>query len=588
MSQTANWNANGLEKKPQILKNYCFVCLCSDEEKNLQKYVFQCCSLKEVLQMDSMMLCYLCRRMAQYAESFTQSVQSNQLLLENFQNIMDETLKSVRTQTHPLVNLSSVSLNVIDVTEKDGSAQEESFSVVCSRSRDSVQIKVEMKEEEFMEQLEGDFVGGCDDYQEPFVKDEDDAFTLDTSLKEELQLEDIDGLNLLALKSTLKKNKINKKKTKIKREDDFPDDGKIQRIYITREQCLEEKAKMLLDPKYIEAAFKCGDCAKHFTFKDIYDKHMEKHSQSIGEYECDICKLRMESEDKLVGHMKYHTNRYKCLECGLTRTCRRTILDHVSAYHSEVFHLCPYCSKSFKRQSSIRKHVSQMHRARARVTCAHCHRTYKDNTALRTHMLLKHAKEISAREITKKYACQECGMAFKTPSQLKTHGLKHTDSRDYYCVECDKSFKSDATLKTHLKTTAIHTSYLELPLACEHCDKRFAIRRDLDRHTNRIHLNVKPFACDKCDKNYVNSWSLKQHQLLIHEGYKRPLAFPCSMCDKIFDRKQVLKAHIRTHTGERPYQCSKCPAQFSQSSILRTHDRLIHLKQTRDGRPKVK
>lgn len=75
---------------------------------------------------------------------------------------MDETLKSVRTQTHPLVNLSSVSLNVIDVTEKDGSAQEESFSVVCSRSRDSVQIKVEMKEEEFMEQLEGDFVGGCD------------------------------------------------------------------------------------------------------------------------------------------------------------------------------------------------------------------------------------------------------------------------------------------------------------------------------------------------------------------------------------------------------------------------------------------
>lgn len=54
------------------------------------------------------------------------------------------------------------------------------------------------------------------------MKDEDDAFTLDTSLKEELQLEDIDGLNLLALKSTLKKNKINKKKAKIKREDDFP------------------------------------------------------------------------------------------------------------------------------------------------------------------------------------------------------------------------------------------------------------------------------------------------------------------------------------------------------------------------------
>ncbi|KAH9643955.1 hypothetical protein HF086_016505 [Spodoptera exigua] len=255
----ANWNSESSKEKQQVLNKYCFVCLCTDEEKNLKNYFFQCSSLKEVLQ------------------------------------VMDETLKSVRTQMHPLVNLSSVSLNVIDVMENDGSGLEESFSVVCSRSNSAVQIKLEMKEEEFMEQLEGDLVSGCDD------------------------------------------------------------SDKIQKFFITREQCLEEKAKMLQDSKYIEAAFKCADCAKHFTCKQLYDKHMERHDQ-----------------------------------------------------------------------------------------------------------------------------------------------------------------------------------------------------------------------------------------MLIHEGYKRPLAFPCSMCDKVFDRKQVLKAHLRTHTGERPYQCSKCPAQFSQSSILRTHVRLIHLKLTRDGRPKVK
>ncbi|CAH0697628.1 unnamed protein product [Spodoptera exigua] len=583
----ANWNSESSKEKQQVLNKYCFVCLCTDEEKNLKNYFFQCSSLKEVLQMNNMVLCYLCRKMAQYAETFIQSVQSNQLLLENFQNVMDETLKSVRTQMHPLVNLSSVSLNVIDVMENDGSGLEESFSVVCSRSNSAVQIKLEMKEEEFMEQLEGDLVSGCDDYQEPFVKDEEDAFTLDSSLKEELQLEELDSLNLMTLKATLKKNKIKKKKTKVKKED-YRDSDKIQKFFITREQCLEEKAKMLQDSKYIEAAFKCADCAKHFTCKQLYDKHMERHDQSIGNYECDICKIRTESVDKLVSHLKCHTNRYKCRECGLVRACRTTILDHFSAYHSEgVFYICPYCSKTFKRQACLRKHVSG-HRSRARVHCVHCQRSYKDADGLRAHMLLKHAKEISAREVSKKYVCQECGTAFKTPSHLKTHGLKHTDSRNYYCVECDKSFKSAATLKTHLQTTAKHTKYIELPLKCQHCDKRFAIRRDLERHTNRIHLKLKPFSCDKCDKNYVNSWSLKQHQMLIHEGYKRPLAFPCSMCDKVFDRKQVLKAHLRTHTGERPYQCSKCPAQFSQSSILRTHVRLIHLKLTRDGRPKVK
>ncbi|KAF9409509.1 hypothetical protein HW555_011148 [Spodoptera exigua] len=185
--------------------------------------------------------------------------------------------------------------------------------------------------------------------------------------------------------------------------------------------------------------------------------------QSIGNYECDICKIRTESLDKLVSHLKCHTNRYKCRECGLVRACRTTILDHFSAYHSEgVFHMCPYCSKTFKRQACLRKHVSG-HRSRARVHCVHCQRSYKDADGLRAHMLLKHAKEISAREVSKKYVCQECGTAFKTPSHLKTHGLKHTDSRNYYCVECDKSFKSAATLKTHLQTTAKHTKYIELP-----------------------------------------------------------------------------------------------------------------------------
>lgn len=203
-------------------------------------------------------------------------------------------------------------------------------------------------------------------------------------------------------------------------------------------------------------------------------------------------------------------------------------------------------------------------------------------------MIMKHSKEVSALPISKKFVCQECGMAFKAPSQLKKHSIKHSELREFYCVECDKSFKTDATLKNHLKTTAIHVSYLQLPLPCLHCDKRFAIRRDLERHTNRVHLNIRPFICDRCNKSYVNNWSLREHQRLAHEGYKRPLQFPCPMCDKVFDRNQILKVHIRTHTGERPYECSKCPASFSQANILRTHDRLIHLKQTRDGRPRVK
>ncbi|KAJ8707504.1 hypothetical protein PYW08_010756 [Mythimna loreyi] len=590
MGETTTSDHGNVEVKTESEKKFCFGCLCVNEENNVQKYTFECGSLKNIFQLDCIFLCYLCKRMAQHTEHFIQNVQSNQILLENFQNVMDETLKSVRTQTQPLVKLTQVPFDVIELSERDSNSTEESFSVICSRSaKEDVQVKTEMKEEEYLDHLEAEVINGGDEFPEPIVKDEDDDLPLNGLLKEELEQVDLDSRNVVSLRATLKKKK-HKKKSKNKEdlqeiERDIP---KIKTIYITREQCMEERARMEQDPKYLNFAYKCGNCIKGFTFKGSYDKHMEKHSQCMGDYECDICKQRTDTEDKLVSHMRYHLVRYKCPECGLTRNCRVTIRDHYNAYHSQGFQTCPYCSKTFKRQTSLRKHIRYGHMRKGRVQCAYCMRTYADKDALRSHMVLKHSQEVSARPISKKHVCQECGLACKSPSQLRAHSSKHSDIRDFYCVECDKSFKTAATLNSHLKTASIHVSCIKLPLQCLHCDKRFAIRRDLETHTNRIHLNIKPFTCDRCDKNYVSSSSLKKHQRLVHDGYKRPMQFPCPMCDKVFDRNQILKGHIRTHTGERPYQCSKCPASFSQANILRTHDRLIHLKLTRDGRPNGK
>lgn len=52
----------------------------------------------------------------------------------------------------------------------------------------------------------------------------------------------------------------------------------------------------------------------------------------------------------------------------------------------------------------------------------------------------------------------------------------------------------------------------------------------------------------------------------------------CGVCGRLFARKEHVRRHVLSHTGEKPFKCSDCARQFARQDILSRHRKKLHAK----------
>ncbi|CAG7728544.1 unnamed protein product [Allacma fusca] len=128
----------------------------------------------------------------------------------------------------------------------------------------------------------------------------------------------------------------------------------------------------------------------------------------------------------------------------------------------------------------------------------------------------------------------------------------------HQCMFCDDAFPSKAKLETHLKKA--HSD--ESPLNGAKTKKKRAVgqrRQDV-------------LKCPQCQRIFNHRNSLVYH-MRSHTG-ERP--HQCEMCGKSFFATSALKVHMRLHSGEKPYKCESCGRNFRQWGDLKYHMISIH------------
>lgn len=270
---------------------------------------------------------------------------------------------------------------------------------------------------------------------------------------------------------------------------------------------------------------------------------------------CGVCGKMFASSWQLHVHEQIHTKfkPYACRFCGERFSKAALRINHERIHETGTnegggqeadgsSHVCAICGSSFMKKDSLRFHIHKNHQVGPWL-CRNCGKAAISHQDLFDHLK---SHDLPPTETESLQYLQDIANGMFAEESINGINNEMDDE------ELEGEAEMNEPDSNENLTSPEQDSPSEMPMSME---------GDVDS-------NEEKEMCNICGRDIPKSHM--GYHLKSHEGQK---PYECPICKKRFGYKNNMKSHIKLHDGIKSYQCNICGAKFTRGSTLRRHAR---------------